>query len=95
MSAEILIAAPYHPVCVTTTTDAAPVTPDVALLAPTPEQVRAVDRVFTRDTRDADTVAGLVGLYTGVLILRDLAVEHFAPTDDEDEEPREAPAPAE
>ena len=66
--------------------------PSVALPAPTPEQVRAADGVFTERHKESETVAGLIGMWTGVLLLHDLAVEHLdAP--EEDEQPRKPKLP--
>jgi hypothetical protein len=65
--------------------------PGAALPAPTAEQVRAADGVFS-DHKESETVAGLIGMWTGVLLLHDLAVEHLdAP--DEDEQPRQPKLP--
>jgi hypothetical protein len=50
---------------------------------PTPQQVRAADTLFARPS-DADQVAGLVNLAAGVILLRDLALEHFSTADDEE-----------
>jgi hypothetical protein len=63
----------------------------------TPEQVRAVDAALARDDESA-TVASLLGLWTGSMLLHDLAEEHFhLPADeDEDEKKRqELPSPPE
>jgi hypothetical protein len=39
-------------------------------------------------------VLGLVGLWTGTLLLKDLAAEHFhLPTEEEEEEPGALPKP--
>jgi hypothetical protein len=58
--------------------------PSAVLPAPTAEQVRAADGVFT-DHKESETVAGLIGMWTGVLLLHDLAFEHFDVAADEDE----------
>jgi hypothetical protein len=55
----------------------------------TPEQIRAVDEAMARD-QEAHTVANLLGLWTGSMLLRDLAEEHFSPPADEDEQKRKA-----
>jgi hypothetical protein len=65
--------------------------PSAALPAPTPEQVRAADGVFA-DRKESDTVAGLIGMWTGVLLLHDLAVEHLD-RPDEEEKPRSPKLP--
>ena len=33
----------------------------------------------TKKQKEADKVAGLIGMYTGVMLLHDLAIEAFAP----------------
>jgi hypothetical protein len=73
--------APAHPVVEA---------PGAALPAPTPEQVRAADGVFADHKQsESDAVAGLIGMWTGVLLLHDLAVEHLdAPKDEDDLRPR-------
>jgi hypothetical protein len=68
-----------------------------ALPAATPEHVRAVEAVFSRQDKEADQVLGLLGLWTSALVLHDVAVETFDPPageleeeaggDDEDDEP--------
>jgi len=62
----------------------APLTPAVEaptpspLEAQTPEQVQATDAVFSQEKeKESQTVAGLLGLWTGSLLLNDLAQEHF------------------
>jgi hypothetical protein len=51
----------------------------------TPEQIKAMDAALTRD-REAETVAGLIGLWSGGMILKDLTKEHFCLPQDEEEE---------
>jgi hypothetical protein len=53
---------------------------------PTQEQVRAVEAVF-RDHDDQETraVAALMGVWTGTLLLRDVAIETFDESADEKE----------
>jgi hypothetical protein len=60
--------------------------------APTADQVRAVDQVFT-SRRGPELLVGLLGLQFGAMMLRDLAVETFEEPDEEEEEPRRRPAP--
>ena len=70
--------------------------PEASLPPPTAEQVRAADGVFA-ESKEADTVLGLLGMWTGTLLLHDLAREHLQPPrdqvpprlrkDDEDDEP--------
>jgi len=55
-----------------------------SLPAPGPEQVRTADGTFAH-SGDADFVLGLLGLWTGTLLLHDLAVEHFQSAEDEEE----------
>jgi hypothetical protein len=47
---------------------------------PGPEQIRAVEAVFTQDQADRERhlVSGLLGLWTGTVLLHDLAVEHLS-----------------
>src|SRR5262245_15337943 len=54
---------------------------------PSPEEARAVEAVFAQQ-QESDTVAGLLGVYTGALILHDLAAETFSPSADEEQEPK-------
>ncbi len=44
---------------------------------PTPEQAAAVEAVFADEQTESDQVAGLIGMWVGTLMLRDLAVETF------------------
>jgi hypothetical protein len=57
-----------------------------ALAPATPEQARAVEAVFASQDREHHQVAGLLGLWTGALVLHDIAVETFDPPADEKEE---------
>ena len=59
--------------------------PGVTVEAPPPEQARAAEAYFTRE-QENHLVAGLMGMWTGTLLLHDLAVEHFEGRDDLDEE---------
>jgi hypothetical protein len=52
----------------------------------TPEQVKALDAAMTHD-RDGEAVAGLIGLWSGGMLLKDLAKEHFHLPEDEDDDP--------
>jgi hypothetical protein len=58
-----------------------------APLAHSPEQIAATDRVFTHETREAHTVAGLLGLQSSALLLHAVAVETFSPDEEEEDEP--------
>jgi hypothetical protein len=53
---------------------------------PRPEQSRAAEAYFTHQQDENRQVAGLLGMWTGTLLLHDLAVEHFEERDDLDEE---------
>ena len=52
--------------------------------APTAEQARAADQVFTAPT-PRHPVATLLGVATSAMLLRDLAVDMFATTEAEEE----------
>jgi hypothetical protein len=43
-----------------------------------PEQTRAVEAVFAAEQRESDKVAGLLALWTGTLVLHDLALDTFS-----------------
>jgi hypothetical protein len=76
--AKLVVEAPAQPVVEA---------PGAALPAPTADQVRAADGVFA-DRKESDTVIGLIGMWTGVLLLHDLAVEHLDRPDEEQRPPR-------
>ncbi len=44
----------------------------------TAEEIRAADQLFAKQEQEAQFVSGLMGMYTGSLLLRDLAAEHLA-----------------
>lgn len=72
---------------------ALPPAPEVHVPAPTAEQVQAADTAFTTaSSRDSDTVVGLVGLWTGVMLLRDLAIDHFTVAEEEEEQKHKSPS---
>jgi hypothetical protein len=52
--------------------------------APTAEEARAVEAIFAQQ-EESRQVAGLLGLWTGTLVLHDLAVEHLGPPANEEE----------
>jgi hypothetical protein len=52
--------------------------------APTAEQAAKADQVFR--SRDADVIAGMMGMYSGMMLLRDLAREHLCHAEEEEEE---------
>jgi hypothetical protein len=65
---------------------AVPAKPEPGLTA---EQIKAVDAALAKD-RESATVAGLIGLWSGSMLLKDLAEEHFHLPADEDERDRSA-----
>src|SRR5947209_7588952 len=84
---EPLIAAPVANV---TAEQPAPLDVGAEISVPpaTGEQVRTADAVTTTPT-EGDKVLGMLGMWTGVLLLHDLAVEHFESREDlEQERPR-------
>jgi hypothetical protein len=87
MSPDPLIATPTD-----VTAQTPPPAPAADLPAPTAEQVRAADRVFTA-THQHNAAETVLGLWTGALILHDLAVEHFAADKTEEEERKRQPEP--
>ena len=58
--------------------------PPHPLPPPNPEQVQAADAVFAAEERESHAVAGLLGMWTGTMLLNDLAQEHFSPPADEE-----------
>jgi hypothetical protein len=54
------------------------------------EQVRAIETVFAQD-QESQTVAGLLGLWTGSVLLHDLMVEHLSRPAEEELPPRAKP----
>jgi hypothetical protein len=86
MSDEFALVAPKIAIpseTVTPPVEHAPL-PGVTVEAPPPEQVKAAEAYFTRQEEN-HLVAGLMGMWTGTLLLHDLAVEHFEERDDLDE----------
>ena len=78
----------------------APATETPAPILPGPpadsEQVRALEAVFTAKEKESTTVAGLLGAWTGAMVLHDLAVETFsepAGEVEDEEKPREKDEP--
>jgi hypothetical protein len=51
---------------------------------PRPDQVRAAEAVFSQED-ESSAVMGVIGLWTGTLLLHDLALEHFDRPADEKE----------
>jgi hypothetical protein len=63
---------------------------------PNAEEVRALEAVFAAKERESTVASGLLGLWTGTLVLHDLAVETFSETEDEvqpENKPKEKEAP--
>lgn len=54
---------------------------------PTPAEARAAEAVFASEQKEQATVAGLLGMWTGTLLLHDLAHEHLSGPADEDDPP--------
>jgi hypothetical protein len=60
----------------------------------TPEQIQAVDKALAADP-ESQAVAGLFGFWSGSMLLKDLAEEHFRlPVDDDVEEKKRKDKPA-
>jgi hypothetical protein len=86
MSDEFVLVAPRIVVpveAVTPPLEQAPL-PGVSVETPPPEQARAAEAFFTRQ-QENHLVAGVMGLWTGTLLLHDLAAEHFEGRDSLDE----------
>jgi hypothetical protein len=58
---------------------------------PSPADLRAADAVFA-EQKDGSVVAGMFGLWSGALLLNDLAREHFTEEADEEEDEDGKPA---
>lgn len=54
----------------------------------TPEQVRTADEVFARD-KESEQVLGMLGMWTGALLLRDIAVDTFDVAEEEEKPKKE------
>jgi hypothetical protein len=65
---------------------------EAALPPPSAEQVRTADEVFTH-SQEGRAVAGMLGLWTGALLLHDLAIEHFESRPEDEDEPEARPDP--
>jgi hypothetical protein len=69
--------------------------PGAELPHPTDSQVQAADSVFSRSD-ESHLVMGLMGMQAGIILLKDLAVEHFSTSGrggEEENRPRPRPAP--
>jgi hypothetical protein len=64
---------------------APPATEAVHSVPHSPDQIRAADAVFAQH-QEQSVVAGMLGLWSGALLLNDLAKEHFTESVDEEEE---------
>jgi hypothetical protein len=53
---------------------------------PTPEQARLANEALAQDNSESDTVAGVLGLWTGGLILSDLLRDSLASSLEKEEE---------
>jgi hypothetical protein len=56
-----------------------------------PEQVRAVEAVFAAKRHESEAVSGLLGLWTGAMVLNDVAADTFREPADEVEVEKEKP----
>jgi len=73
---------------------AAPVKPDQLIPPPSEEQRQAVDALFAQekaDDKETELVAGMIGMWTGTLLLHDLAVEHLRTSPEEEDEAKKLP----
>jgi hypothetical protein len=92
MSEDISLVLPARPrieVVLTPTVEVLPPAASVTRL--TPEQVHAREAVFTQQAqeRESQQVMGLLTLWSGTLLLHDLAVETFSESEEEEEPRRE------
>lgn len=53
--------------------------PPLDVAARDPNQISQIDQVFTENHQQADAMVSLVGVYTSLLLLRDLALDTFSP----------------
>jgi hypothetical protein len=56
------------------------------LAAPTAEQIQAANQVFAQEEHEAQLVAGLLGMWTGAVVLNELAAPVAQKDCDEDED---------
>jgi hypothetical protein len=54
--------------------------------APTPEQVRAADAVFTHKKTEEETAAGILGFWASGMLLKDIIQDTLTPPADEEVE---------
>jgi hypothetical protein len=69
---------------------APPATEAVQNVPHSPDQIRAADAVFAQH-KEHSVVAGMLGLWSGALLLNDLAKEHFTESVDDEEEEKKEP----
>jgi hypothetical protein len=50
---------------------------------PTLEQVQAAEAIFAAEQQESQAVAAMLGMWTGTMLLHDLAKEHLSPPADE------------
>jgi hypothetical protein len=61
-----------------------------ALPARTPEEIRAVEAVFAQQEKESATVAGLLNMYVGGMVLHDILVDSLSkPADAVEDEPND------
>jgi hypothetical protein len=92
MSDNLMVSAPVVEVTPPLAQVPAEQAPGTTAPAPTAEQAQVADRVFTTSP-DSEAMLGFLGLWTGLLILHDLAVEHFDTAETDEEANREQPTP--
>lgn len=51
---------------------------------PSPEEARAVEAIFAQQ-EEAHLVSGLLGMWTGAMVLKDIAAETFGRSEEDDE----------
>jgi hypothetical protein len=69
---------------------ALPATEAVQDVPHSPDQIRAADAVFAQN-QEHSIVAGMLGLWSGAMLLNDLAKEHFTEAVDDEEEDKKEP----
>jgi hypothetical protein len=67
--------------------------PGQDLPAPSEEQVRVADAAFAHKPTESETVAGIMGMWTGGMLLKDLLQDALKPPTDEDEEEKKKRLP--
>jgi hypothetical protein len=64
--------------------------PGTTVEVPRPEEVRAAEVVFAQEQEEKQLVAGMLGMWTGTLLMHDLMVDHFTRPADEERDRRKA-----